>query len=66
MTDTANSNGKAEVQYMMDHLDGFARNLGLNKSATRQIVENVLVDMPRCTLQQRLTEARARMIVASA
>jgi hypothetical protein len=33
---------------------------------TRQIVEKVLADMPIRTTQERLTEARARMVVASA
>ncbi|MHB2208253.1 hypothetical protein [Methylobacterium sp. CM6257] len=66
MTDPANSNVKGEVQYMMDRLDGFARNLGLTRTATRQIVEKVLADMPTRTTQERLTEARARMVGASA
>ena len=69
MTDPANSNVEprtAEVRYMMDRLDGFARGLGLDEAATRQIVEKVLADMPIRTIQERLTEARARMVQASA
>lgn len=69
MTDPANSNVEprtAEVRYMMDRLDGFARGLGLDEGTTRQIVEKVLADMPIRTIQERLTEVRAQMVVAAA
>ncbi|WP_457108834.1 hypothetical protein [Methylobacterium sp. P5_C11] len=51
---------------MMRRLDGFARGLGLDEAITRQIVEKVVADMPVHTDDERLAEARARMIVASA
>ena len=54
------------IQYMMRRLDGFARGLGLDEAATRQIVERVLADMPMHTDEERLATARERMIVASA
>jgi hypothetical protein len=69
MTDPANSNVEprtAEVRYMMDRLQAFAHGLGLDEAATQQIVEKVLADMPIRSIQERLTEARARMVGASA
>ena len=51
---------------MMRRLDGFARGLGLDEAATRQIVEKVDIDMPVRTDEERLIEARTRMVVASA
>lgn len=68
MADPANSNVEprtAEVRYMVDRLEAFARGLGLNEGTTRQIVAKVLADMPIRTIQERLTEARARMIAAA-
>lgn len=69
MTDPANNNVEprtSEVRYMMDRLQAFAQGLGLDEAVTQQIVEGVLADMPIRTIQERLTEARARMVVASA
>ncbi|GJE49963.1 hypothetical protein GOFOIKOB_3004 [Methylobacterium tardum] len=57
---------RAAIQHMMRRLDGFARGLGLDEAATRHIVEGVLADMPMRTDDERLMEARARMIVAAA
>lgn len=57
---------RAATQHMMRRLDGFARGLGLDEAATRHIVEKVIADMPVHTDEERLTEARARLIVASA
>ena len=51
---------------MMRRLDGFERGLGLNEVATRQIVEKVAGDMWPRTDEQRMIEARLRMIIASA
>ena len=56
---------RAAIQHMMRRLDGFARGLGLDEAATRQIVEKVFADMPLHTDEERLAEARARMIAAS-
>jgi hypothetical protein len=53
------------VQRMMRRLDGFARGLGLDGAVTRQIVEQVAVDMPAVTDEERLVEARSRMILAT-
>ncbi|WP_187193478.1 MULTISPECIES: hypothetical protein [unclassified Methylobacterium] len=50
----------------MVRLDGFARGLGLNEAATRMIVEQVVVELPLVEDEQRLVEARNRMIAASA
>ncbi|MHC2106396.1 MULTISPECIES: hypothetical protein [unclassified Methylobacterium] len=51
---------------MMARLDGFARGLGLDEGTTRTIVETVVADMPDQSDEERLAEARRRMIVASA
>ncbi|GJE53532.1 hypothetical protein GOFOIKOB_6616 [Methylobacterium tardum] len=50
---------------MMRRLDGFARGLGLDEAATRQVVESVVFDMPEQDAGERLVEARARMILAT-
>lgn len=57
---------RAAVQFMMRRLDGFARGLGLDSTTTRQIVQKVLTDMPVHTDEERLMEARKRMLLASA
>jgi hypothetical protein len=59
-------NAGVAIQHMMRRLDGFARGLGLNETTTRQIVEAVVADMPDQPEEERLAEARRRMIVASA
>jgi hypothetical protein len=56
---------RAAIQHMMRRLDGFARGLGLDEAATRLIVEKVFADMPVHTDEERLTEARTRMLPAS-
>ena len=56
---------RAAIQHMMRRLDGFARGLGLDQAATRLIVEKVFADMPVHTDEERLTEARNRLIAAS-
>lgn len=57
---------RAAIQHMMRRLDGFARGLGLDEAATRQIVEGVLADMLVHTDEEGLAEARQRMITALA
>jgi hypothetical protein len=57
---------RAAIQHMMRRLDGFARGLGLDEAATRQVVEQVVADMPVHTDEERLDVARQRMIIASA
>lgn len=67
MSEPANSNvapRRAEVQHMMQHLNDFARELGLNEAATLRIVENVAADMPMRRDDERLIEARTRMAQA--
>lgn len=56
----------AEPRHMMRRLDGFARVLGLDEAATRTIVEKVAAELPEHSDEERLAEARRRMIVASA
>jgi hypothetical protein len=51
---------------LIRRLDGFARELGLDGATTREIVEKVLADMPSRTEDERLMEARKRILVASA
>jgi len=56
----------AAAQRLIRRLDGFARGLGLEGAITRKIVEKVLADMPSRTDDERLMEARKRMLMASA
>ncbi len=53
---------RAAIQHMMRRLDGFARGLGLDEAAARAIVERVYADMPVHTDEERLAEARRRMV----
>lgn len=53
------------IQHMMRRLDGFARGLGLSEAATQEIVEKVASEMLMRTDEERLIEARTRMIEAS-
>lgn len=57
---------QASVQRMMRRLEGFAHGLGLDEAATREIVEKIAIDMPVRTDEERLIEARLRMVKASA
>lgn len=57
---------QAAIQHMMRRLDGFARGLGLDEAATRQIVEKIAAEMPEQSDEDRLEVARQRMIIASA
>jgi hypothetical protein len=69
MPEFANNNTKAEaaaIAHMMRRLDGLARGLGLDEAAIRQIVEKVAADMPVRSDEERLSEARARMVLALA
>ena len=58
-------NAGVAIQHMMRRFDGFARGLGLGEATTRQIVEAVVTDMPDQPEDERLAEARCRLIVAS-
>ncbi|MGU3329379.1 hypothetical protein ACLBXB_20810 [Methylobacterium mesophilicum] len=66
MSEPLSQPDKAAVHRMMARLDGFARGLGLDEGTTRTIVETVVADMPDQSDEERLAEARRRMIVASA
>ncbi|EIZ81897.1 hypothetical protein WYO_5485 [Methylobacterium sp. GXF4] len=57
---------RTTVQHMMRRLDGFARGLGLDEATTRQIVEKVAADMVERSDEERMMEARKRMLLASA
>jgi hypothetical protein len=57
---------RVAVRQMMRGLDGFARSLGLDEGATRTIVEKVIADMPEHLHDERMMEARKRMLLASA
>ncbi|MGU3403367.1 hypothetical protein [Methylobacterium brachiatum] len=57
---------RAVVQQMMRRLDGFARGLGLDEATTRTLVEKGAADMPERSDEERMMEARKRMLLASA
>jgi hypothetical protein len=52
----------AVAQCLMRRLDGFARELGLDRATVRKTVEQVLADMPTRTEDARLMAARKRML----
>ncbi|CAM3026401.1 hypothetical protein JHFBIEKO_3087 [Methylobacterium mesophilicum] len=56
----------AAIQHMMRRLDEFARGLGLDEATTRQIVEKVATGMVDQSDEERMMEARQRMLIASA
>ena len=64
----ANSNvepRRAEVQRMMRRLTGFAHGLRLDEAVTLRIVRQVAADMSSRMDDERLIEARMRMIAAA-
>lgn len=50
---------------MMRRLDGFARGLGFDEAATREIVERIAADMPQQTDDERLETARNCLLAAA-
>ncbi|MCJ2117264.1 hypothetical protein MKK65_11950 [Methylobacterium sp. J-001] len=66
MSEPSDRPDRAAVHRAMARLDGLARGLGPDEATTRQIVEAVVADMPDQPEEGRFTEARRRMIVASA
>ncbi|MCJ2093976.1 hypothetical protein MKK67_15975 [Methylobacterium sp. J-072] len=66
MSEPSDTPDKGAVHRAMARLDGFARGLGLDEATTRQIVEAVVADMPMAEDDERLAEARQRMIMAFA
>ena len=54
----------AAVQRTMTRLDGFTRGVGLDALTVRLIVEEVIAGMPESSDDERLAEARKRMLKA--
>ncbi|XYD12465.1 hypothetical protein R1A27_31465 (plasmid) [Methylobacterium sp. NMS12] len=63
--DTDSARRQADMQFMMQRLKGFARVVDLDEATTRRIIRQVVADMPRRSDEERLAEARSRMIKAS-
>lgn len=59
------SRQRAAIQHMMRRLDGFARALGLDDSATREIVARIAADMPERSDEERLETARSCLLAAA-
>lgn len=59
------SSRQAAIQLMVRRLEGFARVIDLDVATMRQIVRQVAADMPTRSDEERLVEARSRMIKAS-
>jgi hypothetical protein len=53
------------VQRLRGQVDRIARGLGVDVEATRQIVEKVVADMPDRDDNERLMEARKRLLIAT-
>ena len=56
---------RAAIQHLVRRLDGFRRGLELDEAMIRQIVEAVFADISLRTDEDRLIEARTRMIMAT-
>lgn len=56
---------RAAVQRLMRRVEGFARGLGLDDASARRVVEAVVADMPSRLDEERVAEARVRMISAA-
>jgi hypothetical protein len=56
---------QAAIQYMMRRLDGFARGLGLDEAATREIVMRIAADMPERSDEDRLESTRRCLLAAA-
>ncbi|MBN4094633.1 MULTISPECIES: hypothetical protein [unclassified Methylobacterium] len=66
MSDDAEAAHKqAAIQRMMRRLDGFARGLGLDEAATREIVMRIAADMPERSDEDRLESARRCLLTAA-
>ena len=63
--DPGASRDRAAIRQLMRCLDDFARGLGLDEATAREIVKQVADDMPMRTDDERLFEARARLIAAA-
>jgi|FEC22Drversion2_1045045.scaffolds.fasta_scaffold01136_25 hypothetical protein len=57
---------RASAKWLMEHLHGFAHEVGLNEAKVRQIVRKIIIDMPLHTDEERLEWARNWMLAASA
>ena len=55
----------AVSRHMMRRSDRFARRLGLDEATKREIIKKVVFEMPLVEEEERLIDARARMIIAS-
>ena len=56
---------KAAVQRLVRRVDGFARGLGLDGDTMRRIAEGVIADMPSRSDEERVMEARKRLLLAA-
>lgn len=63
--DSDPSRRQADIHFMMQRLKGFSRVVDLDEAKTRQIIRQVVADMPSRSDEERLVEARSRMIRAS-
>jgi hypothetical protein len=65
MTNGSDLTHEISSEWLMARLYGFAQVLGLSEVKTRQIVEQVLIDMPLHTDEERLGWASGWMLTAS-
>lgn len=57
---------KASVKRLMEQLHGFAQDVGLNEAKIRQIVQQIIIDMPLHTDGERLEWSKKWILAASA
>ncbi len=64
-SDAGRARELTEIQLMLRRLKGFALVIDLDEATMRQIIRQVVADMPKRSDEERLVEARSRMIAAS-
>lgn len=57
---------RAAVNRLLNRLNGFAYGLGLDETTARQIAEEVAAAIPFGADEERVVEARKRMLAATA
>jgi hypothetical protein len=65
MNDEPDPNREIVAERLMKRLCEFARGLGLDEAKARQIIKQVVIDMPLHTDEERLEWARNWMLAAS-
>ncbi|XYD07396.1 hypothetical protein R1A27_20005 [Methylobacterium sp. NMS12] len=66
MSDDTDLNREIVIERLMEQLEGFAVDVGLDRDTTRRLVDRVITDMPLTPDEDRLARVRNWMLIASA